>query len=74
LFAILKQPFIISDSQTFLSDVKYYLEYNGFINTRPNDYYNKELGLILEDMHEENVLTNSNKLFFIDTVFYIHIS
>ena len=30
----------------------------------------KELGLILEDMHDENVLVNSETLFFIDTVFY----
>lgn len=30
----------------------------------------KELGLILEDMHDENVLVNSDTLFFIDTVFY----
>ena len=35
-----------------------------------NDYFNKELGLILEDMHDENIIVNSNKLFFIDTVFY----
>lgn len=27
-------------------------------------------GLILEDMHDENVLVNSNTLFFIDSVFY----
>ncbi len=73
LFAVLKQPFIIFDSPTDLSDVKYYLEHNGFINIRRNDYYNTELGLILEDMHDENVLVSSNKLFFIDTVFYIHL-
>lgn len=30
----------------------------------------KQLGLILEDMHDENVLVNSETLFFIDTVFY----
>jgi hypothetical protein len=35
-----------------------------------NNYYNKELGLILEDIHDENVIVNSNTLFFIDTVFY----
>lgn len=73
LFAVLKQPFIISDSLTDLNDVKFYLEYNGFLNIRRNDYYNKELGLILEDIHDENVIVKSNKLFFIDTVFYIDI-
>ncbi len=30
----------------------------------------RELGLILEDMHDENVIVNSDTLFFIDTVFY----
>ncbi|CAN5222120.1 hypothetical protein BH09BAC1_BH09BAC1_02970 [soil metagenome] len=44
---------------------------NGFINTAKNDYYSKELGLILEDMHDENVLMRNGNLFFIDTVFYI---
>lgn len=32
--------------------------------------YIKKLGLILEDMHDENVLLSSNTLFFIDTVFF----
>nr|WP_307300564.1 hypothetical protein [Flavobacterium sp. SORGH_AS_0622] len=44
---------------------------NGFINTRNNDYFNDELGIILEDLHDENVLTFDNNLFFIDTVFYL---
>ncbi|NML37321.1 hypothetical protein HHL17_08930 [Chitinophaga sp. G-6-1-13] len=26
--------------------------------------------MILEDIHDENVIVNSNTLFFIDTVFY----
>ncbi len=44
---------------------------NGFLNSRNNDYFNPELGLILEDLHDENVLTNDGTLLFIDTVFYI---
>jgi len=68
--AVLKQPFIASDSQADLKDIKKLLEFNGFENTRRNDYYHKELGLILEDMHDENVLVNEDILFFIDTVFY----
>ena len=70
LFAVMKQPFITSDSQAQLDNIKELLAYNGFENTRRSDYYNKELGLILEDMHDENVLVNSDTLFFIDTVFY----
>jgi hypothetical protein len=55
-------------------NIKGYLAYNGFENTRRNDYFNKDLGLILADMHDENVLVNSNTLFFIDTVFYTVLS
>jgi hypothetical protein len=70
LHAILSQPFIVADAQADLADVKAFLTFNGFVNTRRNDYLNAELGLILEDMHDENVLVNSETLFFIDTVFY----
>ncbi len=70
LLAVLKQPFIISDAQADLNDIKKLLEFNGFENNRRNDYLHKNLGLILEDMHDENVIVNSETLFFIDTVFY----
>ena len=70
LVAALQQPFITSDALVDLQDVKKFLAFNSFENTRRNDYFNKELGLILEDMHDENIIVNSNKLFFIDTVFY----
>jgi hypothetical protein len=73
LFAVLEQPFIISDGIADLADAKLFLERNGFINTKRNDYFNKELGLILEDIHDENVIVRNNTLFFIDTVFYIHL-
>lgn len=74
-FAVLKQPFVTADDVVDLSDVKKLLAYNGFENTLrkglpTNNYYNKELGLILEDIHDENVIVKSNTLFFIDTVFY----
>jgi hypothetical protein len=70
LYAVLRQPFIIADSQVELSDIKKFLTFNGFENYKRTDYAHKELGLILEDMHDENVLVNSETLFFIDTVFY----
>jgi hypothetical protein len=46
------------------------LGYNGFENTRRQDYFNQDIGLILEDMHDENVILKDDTLFFIDTVFY----
>lgn len=70
LIAVLKQPFIISDALVDISDIRAFLEFNGFSNTRRNYYEHKQFGLILEDMHDENVLVNSETLFFIETVFY----
>ena len=40
------------------------LAINGFDNTKRNDYFNVELGIILEDMHDENIIVNSNTLLF----------
>lgn len=71
LFAIVQQPFVLSTEPTNLESIKNYLFSNGFINKKNNDYYHPYLGIILEDLHDENVLTNNGVLFFIDTVFYI---
>ncbi|OXB05500.1 hypothetical protein B0A81_14655 [Flavobacterium plurextorum] len=71
LYAVVEQKFVESDSVTELENVKLFLTSNGFVNTRNNDYLHKELGIILEDLHDENVLTSKGNLFFIDTVFYI---
>ena len=68
--AVLNQPFI-EGNQADLKDINELLTFNGFINTKRQDYYNKEFGLILEDMHDENVIAREDILFFIDTVFYI---
>jgi hypothetical protein len=70
LYAVLKQPFIISDAHVELEDIEKFLDFNGFVNSKRHDYVHEELGLILEDMHDENIIVNSEILFFIDTVFY----
>jgi hypothetical protein len=70
-YAVVRQPFIVAEGQAELEDIREFLEFNGFANTRRQDYFNKEFGLILEDMHDENVIINNEKLFFIDTVFYV---
>lgn len=73
LYAVVEQPFVTTSDSTDLNQVKIFLENNGFINNRNNDYYSADLGIILEDLHDENVLTNNGILYFIDTVFYITI-
>jgi hypothetical protein len=71
LHSVVKQPFIEITEATNTDLVKEFLLENGFILKKNNDYHNPELGIILEDLHDENVLTNNNVLFFIDTVFYL---
>lgn len=71
LYAQVEQKFIRANSNTNLENVKTFLNNNGFVNSRNNDYYNPTLGIILEDLHDENVLTSNGQLYFIDTVFYI---
>jgi hypothetical protein len=71
LCAVVKQKFITATEPTDINAVQQFLAYNRFRNTRNNDYINSDLGIILEDLHDENVLSNSHVLFFIDTVFYL---
>lgn len=67
---VLEQPFI-EGGQARLDNVRELLNFNGFENIKRQDYYNEEFHLLLEDMHDENVIVRRDVLFFIDTVFYI---
>ncbi len=71
LLASVEQPYVKMTNKTDLGLVKNIMAESGFVNTRNNDYFNSELGITLEDLHDENVLTKDSVLFFIDTVFYI---
>ena len=71
IYAVVEQKFVEADSETKLENVNKFLTSNGFKNTRNNDYFHPELGIILEDLYDENVLSFQENLFFIDTVFYI---
>jgi hypothetical protein len=70
LCAVVQQIFVEGE-QAALDHIDGFLNFNGFTKTRRQDYYNIELGLALEDMHDENVIAKGDVLFFIDTVFYI---
>lgn len=71
LYAVVQQSYVAITANTDLKQVKTFLTQNGFDNNRNNDYINLELGIILEDLHDENVLTRYEILYFIDTVFYL---
>jgi hypothetical protein len=71
LYSLVKQNYVQITEPTNLNVVKQFLETNGFENIRNHDYYNPNLGIILEDLHDENVLVNNGLYYFIDTVFYL---
>lgn len=71
-YAVVEQGFVQADALTDLNKVKLFLTNNGFVNSRNHDYYHPLLGIILEDLHDENVITQKALLYFIDTVFYIN--
>lgn len=71
LCSVVRQPFVASTEPTDLIRVRRFLEVNGFELKKNNDYFNNELGIILEDLHDENVLTNQGVLFVIDSVIYL---
>jgi hypothetical protein len=71
IYAVVEQKFIKVTTPTNIDFVKKFMRSNGFKNVRNNDYKNDEIGIIIEDLHDENVLTNHGILYFIDTVFYL---
>jgi len=71
LYAVVEQSFISATEQTDLKHIEQFMLSNGFQKSRNYDYFNPELGIILEDLHDENVLTRNGVLYFIDTVFYL---
>jgi hypothetical protein len=73
LYAVLKQKFILSNEDVHLDEVEIILISNGFKKIKNLDYYNSELGIRLEDIHDENVIKQNGVYFFIDTVFYLDI-
>lgn len=71
LFAVVEQNFVEMTQATDLNLVKDFLFSNGFESIKNNDYVNNSIGIIIEDLHDENVLTKDGLLYFIDTVFFI---
>ncbi len=52
--------------------MKWYLEQVGFSHTKFNDYYNNKQGILLVDLHDENVFIGLNgNILFVDPVIYL---
>lgn len=72
LCAIIEQPWVKVLRGAAKEEVDNYLLPLGFINTKNYDYYHKEFGIILEDLHDENVFIGEERnLLFVDPVIYL---
>jgi hypothetical protein len=70
--AIIEQPGVKVVRGIFKEEADNYLKPLGFINIKNYDYYNKQHGIILEDLHDENVFVGKeNNLLFVDPVIYL---
>lgn len=71
LYSVVQQDYISPSEKTKIESVKDLMFSKGFVIKKRNDYIHADLGLIIEDLHEENVLLKDGTLFFIDTVIYL---
>lgn len=71
IYAAVEQEYIVPDQKTEIESIQKLMISKGFSIKKKNDYVHTELGLIIEDLHEENVLVRNKTLFFIDTVIYL---
>lgn len=73
MFAVItEQFFFVLDKGAPREKVENYLNQHGFVRTKNDDYYNSELGIILEDLHDENVFMDEQEnLLFVDPVIYL---
>lgn len=71
IYAVVEQRFVKSTEEYNFEEIKSLLEANGFRNTKNQDFIHDELGIILEDLHDENVLKQDGKYFIIDAAIYI---
>lgn len=67
---VIKQPFALLNEGAPREIVEPYLHQYGFIRTKNDDYYNGKLGIILEDLHDENIFLLDGQILFIDPVIY----
>jgi hypothetical protein len=70
--AIIEQPFLRSSRGASRTEVEEDLNQRGFIRIRNDDYYSADLGILLEDLHDENVLTQEGPIYlYFDPIVYL---
>ena len=70
--AVIEQPWVNVLRGAAKDEVEAFLRQVGFEHLKFNDYYNREHGIILEDLHDENIFIGpSENLLFVDPVIYL---
>ena len=72
LCAAVKQEYVPPTSITNLMDIRRTMSDLGFNYSGGKHYTNPTLGIELKDLHEGNVLTKDDVLYFIDTIFFLN--
>lgn len=73
ILPVVRQYFVLDTTLSDLKDVQKYLFNRGFRKIHPfsNAYRHFDLGVMIGDLHNRNVLVKNDTLFFIDTKFFI---
>lgn len=69
--SVVKQRFVEATEPNDMNFVREWFTNNGFMATREGDYFNPELGITIEDIHDQNVITENGIVYLIDTVMFI---
>jgi hypothetical protein len=72
---VTQQQFALLNNGATRDKVENYLKIHGFERFKNDDYYNRNISVKLEDLHDENVFVNENNyLLFVDPVIYFETS
>ena len=72
LMPVFSQPHVEADRGATLEEVVKYMSKLGFKQKRGPDFYNPDTGVIVEDLHDENVLVSpEGHLYIVDPIIYL---
>jgi len=71
LCSVVEQPYVLANEPYVFEELYGFMANNGFKHKKNQDFYHPEFGIIIEDLHDENVLVAGGVYFIIDSAMYI---
>lgn len=72
LMPVFSQPHVQADRGATLAEVVKYMSKMGFKQRRGPDFYNPDTGVLVEDLHDENVLVSPDgHLYIVDPIIFL---